>query len=54
VKSRTSDHELMIREFRLNQAGIQVGQALTDFEGVLTGVASYKGDIALLSDGDRG
>ncbi|HSI52513.1 MAG TPA: ATPase domain-containing protein, partial [Ramlibacter sp.] len=52
VKSRTSDHELTIREFRLGGKGIQVGEALTDFEGVLTGVASYKGDIPLLSDAD--
>ncbi len=54
VKSRTSDHELTIREFRLNRNGVQVGQALTDFEGVLSGVASYKGSFPLLSDGDAG
>jgi circadian clock protein KaiC len=52
VKSRTSAHELTIREFRLTSEGIQVGEALTDFEGVLTGVATYRGDHALLSDGD--
>jgi circadian clock protein KaiC len=52
VKSRTSDHELTIREFRLTSRGIEVGEALTDFEGVLSGVASYKGSIPLLSDGD--
>jgi circadian clock protein KaiC len=49
VKSRTTDHE---REFRLGSNGIQVGEALTDFEGVLTGVASYKGSFPLLSDSD--
>ncbi|HSV45163.1 MAG TPA: ATPase domain-containing protein [Ramlibacter sp.] len=52
VKSRTSEHELTIREFRLGRNGIEVGQALTDFEGVLSGVASYKGAMRLLSDGD--
>lgn len=52
VKSRTTDHELTIREFRLGACGIQVGQALTDFEGVLSGVASYKGALPLLSDAD--
>ena len=54
VKSRTSAHELTIREFRLGPDGVEVGQALTDFEGILTGVASYKGRLALLSDDDGG
>ena len=52
VKSRTSAHELSIREFRLGASGIEVGAALTDFEGVLSGVASYKGSLPLLSEGD--
>jgi circadian clock protein KaiC len=51
IKSRTSEHELTIREFRLGKTGVQVGQALTDFEGVMTGVASYKGAMPLLADG---
>jgi circadian clock protein KaiC len=51
IKSRTSEHELTIREFRLGRTGVQVGEALTDFEGVMTGVASYKGGMPLLSDG---
>jgi len=50
VKSRTSEHELTIREFRLGRNGIEVGQALQDFEGVMTGVASYKGSTPLLGD----
>lgn len=52
IKSRTSAHELTIREFRLGANGIQVGDALRDFEGVLSGITSYKGDQALLSDAD--
>lgn len=52
VKSRTSEHELTIREFRLGKQGIEVGPALADFEGVLTGVASYKGALPLLGDTD--
>jgi circadian clock protein KaiC len=51
VKSRISDHELTIREFRLGKNGVEVGAALTDFEGVLSGVASYKGVLPLLSEG---
>ncbi|MET0540965.1 MAG: ATPase domain-containing protein [Variovorax sp.] len=48
VKSRTSDHELSIREFRLGTGGIEVGPPLNDFEGVLTGVPSYRGIVPLL------
>lgn len=52
VKSRTNKHELSIREFRLGDAGVEVGPALTDFEGVLSGVPSYTGRIPLLGDGE--
>ena len=50
VKSRTSLHELTIREFRLGKSGLEVGDALEDFEGVMAGVASYKGSTPLLGD----
>jgi circadian clock protein KaiC len=50
VKSRTSEHELTIREFRLGKKGVEVGQALQDFEGVMSGIASYKGLTPLLGD----
>ncbi|HUR87842.1 MAG TPA: ATPase domain-containing protein [Ramlibacter sp.] len=52
VKSRTSAHELTVREFRVTSEGIQVGDALTDFEGVMSGVAKYRGKVPLLSDAD--
>ena len=48
VKSRTSAHEQTIREFRLTSNGIEVGHPLTDFEGVLSGVPSYRGNIPML------
>ena len=51
VKSRTTAHELAIREFRMGASGLQVGDALQDFEGVLSGLPSYHGGTALLSDG---
>lgn len=54
VKSRTSEHELSIREFRLSRKGVEVGDALTDFEGVMTGVPSYRGRLPLLSDAGAG
>jgi circadian clock protein KaiC len=42
VKNRAGAHERTIREFRLD-GGIHVGQPLTDFHGVLTGVPVYHG-----------
>ena len=50
VKSRTNLHEQSIREFRLSSEGIEIGQALTDFDGVLSGVTVYRGDIPLLGE----
>ncbi|MGA7804414.1 ATPase domain-containing protein [Bradyrhizobium sp.] len=49
IKSRTSAHERSIREFKLTARGLEVGPALRDFEGVLTGLPSYKGGTALLA-----
>jgi circadian clock protein KaiC len=50
VKSRTSAHELTMREFRLGPQGVEVGEALTDFDGVLSGVTTYRGTQPLLSE----
>jgi len=49
IKSRTSAHERTIREFRLSAGGLQVGETLRDFEGVLTGLPAYKGKVAMLT-----
>jgi circadian clock protein KaiC len=48
LKSRISDHERTIREFRLGAQGIEVGPALEDFDGLMTGVTSYRGRTPLL------
>ena len=48
IKSRASPHERTIREFKLGAEGLQVGEALRDFEGLLTGLPSYKGQVPLL------
>lgn len=52
VKSRTNHHEDTIREFRLGPSGVELGQELKDFEGVLTGVTAYRGSMPLLADKD--
>ena len=49
VKSRVNAHERTIREMKLSAHGIQVGEALADFEGVLTGLPSYRGAVAMLT-----
>ena len=38
LKKRTGAHERTIRELSFASDGIRVGRALTDFEGILTGV----------------
>lgn len=48
VKSRTTAHEKIIREIRLTSRGIEIGEALTDFRGVMSGLPSYDGAVALL------
>ena len=43
VKRRSGNHERTIREFRVAQGGLEVGEPLTEFQGILTGVPSYTG-----------
>jgi circadian clock protein KaiC len=43
VKKRGGAHERTIREFRLSNSRIEVGEPLREFRGVLTGVPSYAG-----------
>ncbi|MGE4239295.1 ATPase domain-containing protein [Ramlibacter sp.] len=50
VKSRTNPHESTIREFQLGAQGLELGEELIDFEGVLTGATVYRGRMALLGD----
>ncbi|MBB2961071.1 circadian clock protein KaiC [Methylobacterium sp. R2-1] len=52
VKSRVNAHERSIRELRLSSEGLRVGEALDDFEGVLTGLPAYRGRVAMLRDPD--
>lgn len=43
VKKRSGDHERTIREARVQRGGLWVGDALREFQGVLTGVPSFTG-----------
>ncbi len=43
IKKRTGAHEYTIREFQVGTGGIELGEPLTKFRGVLTGVPTYTG-----------
>jgi circadian clock protein KaiC len=52
AKSRVTPHEASIREFKLStQDGIQLGEPLADFEGILTGAPAYRGGTELMATG---
>jgi circadian clock protein KaiC len=53
VKKRTGPHEATIRELCIGPHRLRVGNALTDFEGVLTGVPRYLGAAGPLLTDDR-
>lgn len=43
LKKRTGGHEPTIREYRIDKAGIRVGEPLRQFSGILTGVPRFAG-----------
>jgi circadian clock protein KaiC len=48
IKSRAAQHALTIHELQLNHGGIRVGEPLEGFEGVLTGLPSYRGTTPMM------
>jgi circadian clock protein KaiC len=48
LKNRTGRHEDEIREYRLDNRGIQVGPPLSEFQGVLSGTPTYTGQHGAL------
>lgn len=52
VKKRTGIHETAIRELTLGPKGVHVGESLTSFHGVLTGVPQYTGPAKPLRSDD--
>jgi len=44
IKTRTARHERTIREFQIGSHGLQVGEPLREFQGVLTGVPTFSGE----------
>ena len=51
VKKRTGSHEDTIREFRIDDHGLTLGEPLEDFQGVLRGVPNYTGGGKLMETG---
>lgn len=55
IKKRTGKHEDTIREFRISEGGLTVGEPLSGFQGVLRGVPTFVNDrqpLLQLSDED--
>jgi circadian clock protein KaiC len=53
LKKRYGAHERTIREVRLGSDGLHVGEPLTEFSGLLTGLPRYEGPEARLLAHDR-
>lgn len=48
IKTRTTDHERSIREFRVDAGGLNLGPPITNFSGILSGMPVYgatRGDL---------
>ena len=43
-KKRTGPHERTLRELLITNEGVQVGEPLEDFRGIMTGVPQYEGE----------
>ena len=51
IKKRSGAHESTIRDLEMTPSGIRVGNALSDFEGVLTGVPKFVGSSSEMMSG---
>ncbi len=49
IKKRTGRHEETIREFRINESGLRLGEPLDQFQGILRGVPTLVGGGSLLA-----
>ncbi len=43
IKNRLSAHETSIREFKITNKGLHIGEPLRQFEGILSGIPTYLG-----------
>jgi circadian clock protein KaiC len=54
VKKRSGKHENTIRELRFSDRGINIGEPLTEFRGVMTGVPAYLGSSSTVKKDAHG
>jgi circadian clock protein KaiC len=50
IKKRSGHHQRSIREFKIDEHGIRVGEPLSQFRGILTGVPQYHGETREMLD----
>jgi circadian clock protein KaiC len=50
-KKRTGAHERTLRELKISSQGISIGEPLTAFRGIMTGVPLYTGKTSMLPEG---
>lgn len=48
-KKRTGAHERLLRELRITAKGMEIGEPLRHFRGIMTGVPQYEGETKMLS-----
>lgn len=49
IKSRTTEHATTIHELLLGEGGVRIGAPLVGFEGVLSGLPTYRGETPLMA-----
>jgi circadian clock protein KaiC len=49
-KKRTGSHERTLRQLKISERGVRVGDPLSEFRGVMTGVPQYEGKAEMLSE----
>ena len=49
IKSRTTEHATTIHELLLGEGGVRIGAPLVGFEGVLSGMPTYRGETPLMA-----
>lgn len=49
-KNRVGPHERVLRELLIDSDGVRVGEPLIGFEGILTGVPTYRGSTRMLPE----
>lgn len=52
-KKRTGSHERTLRQLKISERGVAVGEPLREFRGVMTGVPQYEGKAKILDEGKK-